>query len=194
MISIEEILKIKNRKTKKINSLIAKRFSRRIFFSKPMDKNYLEKIFEAGRGSAPSYNRQPWFFYGALQGNQIFEKLASILLEGNAWAKNAPFLILACYIKEDELVESKYAQYDLGQAVFSLVFRAQELGYYTHQIAGFGKKKAKKLLKLPENHKPWVLIALGKIGDYSRAEKSLVKKDYELSIRKAQVYKIFKKN
>ena len=86
--------------------------------------------------------------------------------------------------------KNKYAQYDLGQAVFALVFQAQELGYYSHQMAGFDKRKAKELLKLPKEQEPWVLIAVGKLGDYSKAEEKWAKRDLKPAKRKDKVYKI----
>jgi len=95
-------------------------------------------------------------------------------------------LILACYIEEDQYGKNAYAQYDLGQAVSALVYQAQILGYYTHQMAGFDKEKAKKLVD--KNHTPFVLIALGKIGDYEKADKKIVEKDKTPKERKEKWY------
>ena len=108
------------------------------------------------------------------------------MVEGNFWAKEAPVLILACYIDEDKYGKNAYAQYDLGQAVSALVYQAQILGYYTHQMAGFDREKAKKLID--KNHNPFVLIALGKIGDYEKADKKIVEKDKAPKERKEKWY------
>jgi nitroreductase len=191
MITTREVIEIKKKDLKaEINPTLKARFSPRVFSKDPISEEDLKKIFEAARWAPSSYNRQPWFFYVAKRGTKAFEKLTTTLMEGNFWAKGAPLLILACYIKEDEMGENKYAQYDLGQAVFSLVFQAQELGIYSHQIAGFDKKAAKELLNLPKEHEPWVLIAMGRLGDYSKAEEKWVKKDLKPARRKDKVYKI----
>ena len=190
MITTNDILKIKKKNLKaEINPILKARFSPRVFSKEPISGEDLERIFEAARWTPSSYNRQPWFFYVAKRGTKAFEKLAAILTEANSWAKSAPLLILACYIKEDEMGENKYAQYDLGQAVFSLVFQAQELGIYSRQMAGFNKAKAKELLNLPKEQEPFVLIAMGRIGDYSKAEEKWAKKDFKPAKRKEVAYK-----
>ncbi len=190
MITTNDILKIKKKNLKaEINPILKARFSPRVFSNEPIREEDLEIIFEAARWAPSSYNRQPWFFYVAKKGTDAFEKLSSTLVEANEWAKTAPLLILACYIKEDEMGENKYAQYDLGQAVFALVFQAQELGIYSRQMAGFDKKAAKELLNLPKEQEPFVLIAMGRIGDYSKAEEKWAKKDFKPAKRKEVAYK-----
>ncbi len=181
-----EIVKIKTKKTAySVASFFKKRFSPRVFAQDQVRPDHLKTIFEAVRFSPSSYNRQPWFFYYAFQGSAGFAKLASLLNAGNQWAGQAPLLILACYLKKDQYGENSYAQYDLGQAVAALVYQAQILGYYTHQLAGFDKKKAEKLVK--ENYCPWVIIAMGKLGDYQLADQSLVAKDNHPYKRKEKI-------
>ena len=148
-----------------IHPLLRKRYSPYAFSNEPVTEEDCERLFEAARWAPSSYNRQPWFYYYAPQNKPGFEKLAQTLVDGNAWARTVPLLILGCYIKTDEKGENPYAQYDLGQATFSLCVQAQELGYYMHQMAGFDKTKATELLLLPVNHIPHVLIAVGKVSD-----------------------------
>lgn len=120
----------------------------------------------------------------------MFEKLSETLMPGNVWAKQAPLLILACYIEESPFGKNTYAQYDLGQAVATLVYQAQMLGIYSRQMAGFDKQKAKELVKDP-SHQPFVLIALGRIGDYEKAPKEISEKDSKPRTRKEKIYEIF---
>lgn len=148
-----------------IHPLLKKRYSPYAFSNEPVTEKDCKYLFEAARWAPSSYNRQPWFYYYAHQDKAGFEKLAQTLTDGNAWARTVPLLILGCYIKADEKGENPYAQYDLGQATFSLCVQAQELGYYMHQMGGFDKKKATELLHLPSNHTPHVMIAIGKISD-----------------------------
>ncbi len=191
MIATNDILKIKKKNLKaEINPILKARFSPRVFSKEPIKEEDLERIFEAARWTPSSWNRQPWFFYIAKKGSHSFKLLCKTLVEGNEWAKEAPLLILACYIKEDEMGENEYAQYDLGQAVSYLVFQAQELGYYSRQMSGFDREKAKRLLNLPKNQEPFVLVAVGKLGDYSKAEEKWAKKDLKPAKRKERIYKI----
>jgi nitroreductase len=186
----QELINLKEKKTNlPINQIFKKRFSPRLFSNDSISNNDLQIIFEAVRFTPSSYNRQPWYFYLAKKGTKGFEKLSSLLLEGNNWAKNAPVLILGCYIENDQYGKNSYAQYDLGQAVAALVYQAQDLGYYTHQMAGFDKEKAKDFIK-EKNHIPWVMIALGKIGDYELASKELIEKDRQKPQRKEEVFEL----
>ncbi len=185
----DDLIKIKTKKTNlPVSNFFKNRFSPRVFSSKiPKDKD-IKTIFEAVKFTPSSYNRQPWFFYLAKNGSKRFLKLINCLMSGNDWANNVPILILACYINPDEKGDNNYAQYDLGQAVATLVYQAQILGYYTHQIAGFYKEKLLDLVE--KNQHPHVLITLGKIGDYQKAEKRLVKIDSQPPIRKQILYQI----
>jgi nitroreductase len=176
----------KYKSNKKVSKVFLSRFSPRVFSNEEIPNTDLETILEAARFSPSSYNRQPWFFYLAKKETSGFKKLSEILVEGNFWAKEVPVLVLACYIANDQHGENNYAQYDLGQAVATLVYQAQILGYYTHQMAGFDKEKAKNFVD--KNHTPFVLIALGKIGDYEKADERIVEIDKTPKKRKDNWY------
>jgi len=178
----------KYKSDKNVSDFFLSRFSPRVFLSEEVPNSDLEIILEAARFSPSSYNRQPWFFYVGKKGSSGFEELSQTLVEGNFWAKEAPVLILACYIKVDKYGKNEYAQYDLGQAVSAFVYQAQILGYYTHQMAGFDKEKAKGLVD--KNHTPFVLIALGKIGDYEKADEKIVEMDKTPKERKNEYYRL----
>lgn len=171
-----------------ISDIFKNRFSPLVFSNQlPNDKDLIT-IFEAVKLTPSSYNSQPWFFYISKKGTNSFLNFSELLMQGNDWAKKVPILILACYIEKDEKGINQYAQYDLGQAVATLTYQAQALNYYTHQMAGFDKDKAKKLVE--SNHQPWVMIALGKIGDYQKAPEKLIEKDLKQKPRKKTIYKI----
>lgn len=188
MIKTQDLIKIKQLKTNlPINKIFLKRFSPRVFGEEEISEKDLKIIFEAVRFTPSSYNRQPWFFYLAKKESSGFKKLTQLLFEGNKWAIKASVLILACYIKKDNYGENPYGQYDLGQAVATLVYQAQDLGYYSHQMAGFNHQKAKEVIK-DKNHIPWVMIALGKIGDYRKAPKNLIEMDNKKPERKEKIY------
>jgi len=178
----------KYKSEKNVSDFFLSRFSPRVFSSQEVPNYDLEIILEAARFSPSSYNRQPWFFYVTKKGSSGFNKLSETLIEGNFWAKDAPVLILACYIEKDKYGRNDYAQYDLGQAVAGLIYQAQILGYYTHQMAGFDKEKAKNLVE--KSHTPFVLIALGKIGDYEKADPKIVEMDKEKKERKEEFYRL----
>jgi len=171
-----------------INRILKNRFSPRVFLDEKMDEKDLLSLFEATRWSPSYFNAQPWFFYYAKNNTPGFEKISSTLTEGNSWAKKAQVLIVGCYIDVTSHGKNPYAMYDLGQAVFSLVVQAQSLGYYVHQMGGFSKDKIKQNLKIIEPVIPHVLIAVGKIGDYKKADEDTVQGDFQKRERKKTVY------
>lgn len=184
-ITTKQIIDLKKPKLKaNIIDVLKKRFSPRVFLDDKTSDKDLNSIIEAARWTPSSRNRQPWFFYAARKGSQGFEKTISALSESNDWAKNASYLITGCYIEEDEKGKNNYAQYDLGQAVMSLVVQAQSLGYYIHQMGGFDKKMLKEILNINPSFFPWVVIAIGKIGDYSTADQIVLDKDNKERKRK----------
>jgi nitroreductase len=177
-ITTQDIINLKKPKLKAdIIDVLKNRFSPRIFSEEELKIRDLNSMIEAAHWAPSSSNRQPWFFYIAKKGGKGFEKILSCLSESNYWAKNASYLLVGCYLDEDEKGKNNYGQYDLGQAVMGLVVQAQSLGYYTHQMGGFNKDMVKEVLDIKFPVLPWIVVAIGKIGDYSRADQILVDKD-----------------
>ena len=175
-ITTQDIINLKKPKLKAdIINVLINRFSPRVYSEDKVSQKNLKKIIEAARWSPSAMNNQPWFFYTAKKGSPGFKLFLNSLGDRNYWAKKVPVLILACYIKEDKFGE--YGQYDLGQAVFSLVIQARSLGYHSRQMADFNKEQIKKDLKIQNSFFPWVIIAIGKIGDYTTADVTSIKKD-----------------
>ncbi len=190
----DKILKIKDKQeAHPVAEFFLKRFSPRSFSSKKIPVADLETVFAAVRWTPSSYNRQPWYFYVAEEGSSSYKKILSTLSDSNkVWVQTVPVLILACYIAKDEYGQNSYAQYDLGQSVATLVYQAQILGLYSHQMAGFDKKKVSELLSLPEDHKPWVVIALGYLGSYDNLPEEVLSKELLPPKRKDQIYTVLK--
>lgn len=189
-ITAEDIIKIRKPKIRyPIIQPIANRFSPRHFSSEKIPEKDLNSIFEAARLAPSGHNYQPWYFYWTRNTDKIFKKIISCFPESNYWAKTAVVFIVACYMPTDKKGENPYALYDLGAATMSLILQAQHLGYYARQIGNCNTKKLKELLNLNKNHKPFVVIALGKIGDYSTAEEIYLKKDLRPNIKKTDIVK-----
>lgn len=185
----QDLIFLKNIPTQlPVNKIFKNRFSPRFFSQDPIPDKDLETIMEAARFTPSSYNLQPWFFYIAKIQTKGHKKLSSLFVPANKWAALAPVIILGCYEKKSIFGDNIYGQYDLGQAVATLVYQAQFLGYYSHQMAGFDHKKATTLVK--ENQVPWVMIALGKIGNYEKAPEEIVKMDNKPRERKGKIFEI----
>lgn len=171
---------------------IQKRFSPRFFASDPVKKSDLDSILEAARWAPSGHNHQPWLYYVTNKGTGAYKKLFLTLNDYNqSWAHTAPVLILACAEVKNEHGDNPFALYDLGASVMSLVLQAQSLGYHTRQMGLFDKKKVKHLIAMDNNTEPFVIVAIGKIGDYNKAPKEIIDLELDPRPRKAVIAKIF---
>ena len=190
MVSKTTLKIIKKKRPKPRTGVIApikERFSPRFFSSEKIPEKDLAIIFEAARWAPSGKNLQPWHFYYAEKGTDGYKKIMSCIPFFNRWCQSAPVLIVGCYINE----KNPYAKYDLGAAVISLVLQAQSLGYYSRQMGVFAKEKLKERLKIDKKHYPFVIIALGKIGDYSQAPRSTLLLEFLPHGRKTDLVKKF---
>jgi nitroreductase len=189
-VTAADVIKIRKPKTRyPVIEPIANRFSPRHFSGEKIPQKDLNSIFEAARHAPSGRNYQPWYFYWTGKTDKAFEKIISCFPQSNYWAKKAAVLIVACYLPKNEGEDNPFALYDLGAAVVSLVLQAQSLGYCARQIGSCDKKKLKELLDLDKDHQPFVVIALGKIGDYSNIEETYLKKDSQPHEKKTNIAK-----
>ena len=188
-ITAKEIIKIRRPQPKHpVIREIAERFSPRYFAGDKVKISDINSIFEAARFAPSGWNFQPWYFYWGERGTRSFEKIVACLGKYNGFAKTAPILIVACFIKKTKGKKSYY-RHDLGAAVMSLVLQAQHLGYYCRQMGKFDASKLKKTIPIDREHQPFVIIALGKLGDYVKIEDGLLRREMEIKPRKNEFVK-----
>ncbi|MCE1200536.1 MAG: nitroreductase family protein [Bacteroidia bacterium] len=152
-----------------IMPLIAQRWSPRAFDGRQVEKEKLQRIFEAARWSPSSSNEQPWRFILGFKGDETYEKIFSTLVEFNQlWAGSAPVLFLAIAKTSSAKSpgkENKSALYDLGQAMAYLTLQAMHEGLYVHQMGGFDTLKAAELFALPHDFKVVTANTIGYQGN-----------------------------
>ena len=172
-----------------IHPLIAERWSPRVFDpDHPVDEIIIHSMTEAARWAPSSGNDQPWSFILFNDRSPAeLEKARECLSRGNAWAKKAPLLILTvartCFFESTK--ENRHAFHDVGLATENLLLQAFHLGLIAHPMAGFDQQKAAETFKLPANHLPVTMIAIGFPGNVDTAEADL--KERELSPRKRKL-------
>lgn len=149
-----------------IYPLLKQRYSPRIFSDQELTENDVNRLFEAVRWSASSYNRQPWRFIYAHKGTDAFDKVMGCLSDFNQkWAGNAPFLMLAAYKKNtDEGNENFHALHDLGLSLGNMTVQAEYMGIGLHHMAGVDWKKAHEVFNVPEGFHVATAIAAGFYG------------------------------
>jgi len=171
-----------------LHELIAERWSPRSFDARPVEREKLGSLFEAARWAPSCFNEQPWTFLVATRDDaEGFERLASCLVEGNAWAKEAPVLVLSVAKASFERngKPNRHAQHDVGLAVENLVLQAECEGLASHQMGGFDSAAARTALAIPEGYAPMAMIALGYPGEADQLPEALAERERAPRQRKA---------
>jgi nitroreductase len=152
-----------------IHPLLAERWSPRAFADRSVDREAVGSLLEAARWAPSSNNEQPWrFLVARREDGPLFQRILGCLVPGNqAWAQNAPVLLLALarLRRERDGAPNRLALYDVGQAVAHLTFQASALGLAVHQMAGIDVEKIRADFALPEDLEPATAVAVGYPGD-----------------------------
>ncbi|MCE2804944.1 MAG: nitroreductase family protein [Gemmataceae bacterium] len=152
-----------------VHPLITQRWSPYAYSDKPVSREDLLALFEAARWAASSYNEQPWVFLVATKDQpEDYAKLLSCLVEPNqAWAKQAPVLVLACIRTTFSRngAPNPVAAHDLGLASGNLCLEATARGLQVHQMGGIVPDRARVLFGVPEGVQPFTAIAIGYAAD-----------------------------
>ncbi|MFA6992188.1 MAG: nitroreductase family protein [Candidatus Gracilibacteria bacterium] len=147
-----------------INELIKKRWSPLAFDSKPIESDKIKSLFEAMRWAPSSYNEQPWrVIYATKDRPEDFEKMASLLMAGNSWARNAYMLLIVCSMPtfEHNGKNNRHNQYDAGAGAENLFLQAVSMDLIAHEMAGFYVEKAYDTLGIPKEINILSMIAVG---------------------------------
>lgn len=145
------------------------RKSIRMFAPAEIEQEKLDAMWEAARWAPSSSNKQEWKYYAVMGEARL--KLSEALSKGNHYALTAPLLLV---VTRDSTIENKfgpreYGMYDVALSAMSLVVEAEHQGLKAHQMAGFDDDVLRRILFIPENELPVVMIAVG----YESDEKEL---------------------
>jgi nitroreductase len=157
--------------------LIISRQSDRKYANKPVEKEKLERIIEAGRMSPSACNAQPWKFIIADDPGLVLKIAAAAsakLLGMNSFVAQAPVIIVI--VREKPNMSSKvgatiknkdYSLFDIGIATANICLQAEAEGIGSCIIGWFDEKQLRKLLAIPKSKRVELIITLG----YSLSEK-----------------------
>ena len=153
--------------TYQINPLILNRWSPRSMTGEELDNEEIMSLFEAARWAPSSYNNQPWRFIYAKRNTEHWERMFSLLADGNkSWAKNSALLVVVISRKNFEYNEkpARTHQFDAGSAWENLALEAFSRGIVAHGMQGFDYDKARIDLVIPDDFEVMAMIAIGKKG------------------------------
>ena len=150
-----------------IHDLLARRWSSRAFEpNRPVSRDRLKVLLEAGRWAPSCYGDEPWRYLIWDKGRdpQGWQKAYDCLSDNNKkWVKNVPLLMLSCAgsIFEATGKPNRWTQHDTGAASVSMALQATAMGLMVHQMAGFDAEKARAAFAIPADYTPMAMIAVG---------------------------------
>jgi nitroreductase len=143
---------------------ILKRRSVRNFEKREIPKEKIEKLKEALIWAPSAGNLQARKFYFAFN-EEIRKKLSIAALNQNFIAK-APLVIVGCCDLEKiswygERGKNLYTICDVSAAIENLMLVATSEGLGTCWVGAFDEKEVSKILNLPKNERPIVIVPVG---------------------------------
>jgi nitroreductase len=138
-------------KARHVLEVIAERRSIRSFTDKPVSLDDLKKLVTAAKWAPTGSNRQQWK-YVIINDPDVLKKvvMASPLLRGRPTAA-----ILIC------LEKARGGEGDIGFPAQNIMLAAHALGIGSCPIAGFSRTAIRKILDIPEELEPALLISIG---------------------------------
>jgi nitroreductase len=156
---------------KKMLELIISRQSDRQYSDRPVEKEKLERILEAGRMSPSACNAQPWKLIVVTDPNlisKVADAASAKLLGMNSFVKQAPVAIVV--VREKPNFSSKvggtikkrdYSLIDIGIASGNICLQARAEGLGSCIIGWFDEPGIRKILSIPRIKRVELIITLG---------------------------------
>jgi nitroreductase len=135
----------------------------RDFADRPIAREHLERILEAGRRAPSSQNWQPWDFVVVTEREHL-QDLAKVWQGAGHVATSAATVALVSTVPQNQQ-QRDAEQYDLGQATMSMMITAADLGIGSGHAAVADQELAQRLLGFPDGRFCAYLIAMGYPAD-----------------------------
>lgn len=151
--------------------LINSRQSDRKYSDKPVEKEKLERIIEAGRMAPSACNAQPWKFIVVTDPElvlKIADAASAKLIGMNSFVAQAPAILVI--VREKPNMSSKvgatiknkdYSLIDIGIATENICLQAKAEQLGSCIIGWFDERQIRKLLEVPKSKRVELIITLG---------------------------------
>jgi nitroreductase len=151
--------------------LIISRQSDRKYSDKPIEKEKLDRIIEAGRMAPSACNAQPWKFIVVNDPRlivKIAEAASAKLIGMNSFVAQAQIILVI--VREKPNMSSKvgatiknkdYSLIDIGIATENICLQAKADGIGSCIIGWFDERLLRKLLVIPKSKRVELIITLG---------------------------------
>lgn len=146
---------------------IKNRRSIRGYQDKPVPRELLEQLVEAGRWAPSAGNLQPCHFYIVQSRSMLKDMFEKTLNQEPGWQLEAPAAIVVT--TEPDVSGQRYGDrglylyniQDSGAATQNIMLAAQSLGLGTCWIGSFNENECSKALGIPERRVPRAIITVG---------------------------------
>lgn len=163
-------------------SLAKQRQSDRKFdASRPVEKEKLERILEAGRLSPSACNAQPWHFIVVDEPelkNKVADATSTRLLGLNHFTKQAPVHLIIVEEKVNLssgfggwVKDKSFALVDIGIAAAHICLAAEDEGLGSCILGWFDEGKIRELLEIPSDKRVLLDIIIGYSTQEDRSKK-----------------------
>lgn len=142
-------------------SLAKRRFSVRKYTDKPIPRDVLERVLEAGRMAPSAVNFQPWKFVVIDEPGMLEKVFATYKRD---WIRSAPVVIVVCgdHTRSWHRADGKdHADIDIAITVDHMTLAAVEEGLGTCWVCNFNSMDLAKVLNLPKGTEAAVMLPLG---------------------------------
>ncbi len=149
-------------------NLVTKRRCIRNFSGGSIPKSHLRMILESGLRAPNACNFQSWHFYCICGKEQITGLVPDVCRWD--WVKNAAAVIVIC-TKSAQLEErfgdrgGMFAIQDTAAAAENILLAAADLGYGGCWIGAFSEDACRKVLELPKEHRPVIILPIGTVEE-----------------------------
>jgi nitroreductase len=146
----------------KIIEEIVSRRSIREYCEKPVEREKLFRILEAGRLAPTARNQQDWRII-IVSDPTVKNRLINESTPRQAFLKQAPVILAACATNPDYIMRCGHPAYliDLAIVLEHIALQAVREGLGTCWIGSFDESKAKNVLKIPDQIRIVELMGLG---------------------------------
>jgi nitroreductase len=156
---------------KNILDLIISRQSDRKYSDRPVEREKLDRVVEAGRMAPSACNAQPWKFIIVTDHElvvKIAEAASAKLIGMNSFVAQAPVILVI--VREKPNMSSKvgatiknkdYSLIDIGIATENICLQAKAEGIGSCIIGWFDERMLRKLLLIPRSKRVELIITLG---------------------------------
>lgn len=151
--------------TKDVIDAILERRCVRKFSAQEIPEATIGRILDAARWAPSGGNLQPWKFYVVLNQSRKTELAQAAF--GQAFLSQAPVVIVVCAVPKasgeryGDRGETLYCLQDTAAAVQNMLLAATGYGLGTCWVGAFDEAGVSKVLELPADLRPVVMIPVG---------------------------------